>query len=1045
MALQKSVLNVPFTGGLAERTASRLVAPGQFLRLENVSFDRDGRLSTRRGFEALSSLMFGGSAELGTLKTIFAAPSCLHAIASDTVYTSGKGVYAYSSDHDRWARTCEFPDGETSSSSVLSASTTMFQPTMVRTNGYRVYAWGETGALTSATVNIWTINVAIVADETGALVGEAEIESSSSYSCPKLVTDRVGKVALLYTDGANKYARVMDTAVVPSFGARTTLRSDGEFLVTGGPFGVGEITGIGTNGGFVLFYEDNTRAFKLFSYDFSLAQVATATVTPASRSITDHARAFAVCENAAATSLFVAWTVMETGGANNSVAYVAWQNPTTLANVTAGTIAYNAGASGLFLSAVGLAPDPNGNAALIVNSPSLATGASTTEDAAFLGYAVQIGPTSVSGIHTATERVEFVSDPFWVTGEGDPRAFAWCICTLQRQTTYFLAELFGDLTISNASIHSLWHPRIPSFARGASSLARVVEVGDAEHETCGIVPTAMTQVSASTVLLGRHAIYRFTSDFTYGKGFSAFVSNGANMIRSGVLCSYDGSRAVENGFFYYPPQPSVTFSAGGALQAKAYAWCIVYAWQDMVGNVHRSAPSLPVTGTPALNQKADLVLHTLSYSWKDRNLSGSSTARPVWIEVYRTEGDGSIFYRQSDDPSPIALYNDHTVRSITYSDTKSDANINTNATLYTTGGILPNFNVPTPSTVVEHNGRLFSASGSEVFYSKTIVQGEAPAFTDVFRFSMPAAVTAFARLDTNLAIFTEDHIYVLPGNGPDDAGAGQAFPLPQIVSSDVGCIDDRSLVLFPGGLLFLSHKGFYVLDRSLAVQPSIGDAIIESLAQYPTCMGAALLQDEQEVRFSMGNGTSVGRTLVYDYTRNKWCVHTYWDADTETASVVPQSACVHDGAYHWATPGGAFYRESDTEYTDAGHWVTATWESANIALGGLQGYQRCWHVAVTGERFTSHGLQIEIATNFSSSFESPKVYPDGAIDAMGEVENVRVYVHNQKCTALRVRVTTLEPTVGAVGTGQACAFDGLAFEIGQKPGLRKDYTLHQQR
>lgn len=55
----------------------------------------------------------------------------------------------------------------------------------------------------------------------------------------------------------------------------------------------------------------------------------------------------------------------------------------------------------------------------------------------------------------------------------------------------------------------------------------------------------------------------------------------------------------------------------------------------------------------------------------------------------------------------------------------------------------------------------------------------------------------------------------MQGNGPDATGANSDYGDPTLITSDVGCINDNSVVIMPQGLMFQSAKGIYLLDQSL--------------------------------------------------------------------------------------------------------------------------------------------------------------------------------------------------------------------------------------
>jgi len=63
----------------------------------------------------------------------------------------------------------------------------------------------------------------------------------------------------------------------------------------------------------------------------------------------------------------------------------------------------------------------------------------------------------------------------------------------------------------------------------------------------------------------------------------------------GFLWQYDGYLPVEHNFLLYPDDIEATgANTGGAMVAQKYFYQVVYEWADNQGNIHRSAPSIPI-------------------------------------------------------------------------------------------------------------------------------------------------------------------------------------------------------------------------------------------------------------------------------------------------------------------------------------------------------------------------------------------------------------------------------------------------------------------
>jgi hypothetical protein len=120
-------------------------------------------------------------------------------------------------------------------------------------------------------------------------------------------------------------------------------------------------------------------------------------------------------------------------------------------------------------------------------------------------------------------------------------------------------------------------------------------------------------------------------------------------------------------------------------------------------------------------------------------------------------------------------------------------------------------------------------------------------------------------------------------------------------------------------------------------------------------------------------------------------------------------------------------------------------ESPWYKVSGVQGYQRVWRVQVLIERKTPCNVTLSLATDYNSTYTQTHTWTDAdiaALQALGAPESNRVllelHVANQKCSAIRVKVSDSTPTSGAgVGTGQGISLVSLALIIGAKQGLQK--------
>lgn len=516
-------------------------------------------------------------------------------------------------------------------------------------------------------------------------------------------------------------------------------------------------------------------------------------------------------------------------------------------------------------------------------------------------------------------------------------------------------------------------------------------------------------------------------------------------LAGGVPAIYDGHKVTEVGFHYQPDQPQAArVAVVGSLTAGAYRYILVFEERDPRGAVHRSIPSTPSVAITSLGGDSGEVTPMRHLNLTARQEVGDTDrGAAIYIVLYRTKVGGvAPYYRVTDQIVPMAWLNDPSAATfIPFVDGLADASLGEQ--LYTTGGVLENVAPCAFQAVVAHRNRIWAIGddGRTVWFSKEYLQGEAPGFNEGLTFAVEddgRPLTALGTLDDKLVCFKRDSIYVVAGQGPNDSGGGNDLSPPQRISSDVGCIDQRSVVEIPAGVMFQSVQGLCLLTRSLEVK-FVGDQVSATTTAYPVCTSAVRVPDQQQVRFTMQTAEDAynGVTLVLDYRLMRWARWFLWKADgsgSQTAGI--QSACWHP-TYKYIVAqdvanNPAVWTESALAYTDVGSFVPLLFESPWIPLGaGLQGDGWLLSIAVLGERISTHNLRISVAYDYSTSYTAV-TFDSTAITALGVFEAVKVRFGRQRATAVRVKIEAISPTL-ADGTPvagiAACTLAELALEI----------------
>jgi hypothetical protein len=511
-------------------------------------------------------------------------------------------------------------------------------------------------------------------------------------------------------------------------------------------------------------------------------------------------------------------------------------------------------------------------------------------------------------------------------------------------------------------------------------------------------------------------------------------------LSGGDLQMYDGQNVVEHGFFEYPIIKTITAGGTGNIAPGQYYYTACYEWTDNQGNIHQSRSADPKVITYSLgNFAVSLQLETLHLTQKTG----------VQIIVYRTLAGGSIFYRCSDlkpntGTDNQIIYNDETSAGEAFLDNLSDADLERRPRLYTqfldqtSDAVVENDPAPPTGLIQLHRNRLWvvdSTNPLNVYYSKFIGPATPVAFNDSFFKTVDprgGPITALATIDDKLLVFKYDQIFFVVGQGPENTGINNDLSDAILITTDVGCVDPRSIVGSPFGLLFKSRKGIYLIDRSLAVQ-YIGAAV--EAYNDDTITSATLVADTNQVRFTLESGV----TLVYDYFVQQWGVFTNQNA---VDSLVWQSKTMLLRA------DGKVLQETSGVYTDDGQPIHLKLATSWFSFAQVQGFQRVRRAQLLGAWKSPHQLKISVCYDFDdtvvqevlvspttpTTFGGSSPYGAGGYGGQFQLYQWRIDLARQKCQAVKFIIEDL-PSV--TGSGEGLSLSSLAFEVGAKQGLNK--------
>lgn len=497
---------------------------------------------------------------------------------------------------------------------------------------------------------------------------------------------------------------------------------------------------------------------------------------------------------------------------------------------------------------------------------------------------------------------------------------------------------------------------------------------------------------------------------------------------SGMLPTlYDGEEYCEQGFVCYPEDINAA-DAGGSGSNWSYVATFEKAYAS--GHVDRSVPT-PEAVTVSDTSSVDVSVRTCNPTLKTG----------VKLVTWRTVSDGTVWYRcYQEDNDTAAWYEDFTDSLL------SDASIARNEQLYTTGGVLEN-DPPAPYGVAAlHNNRVFTNAAEKprsiALYTKTRAELIAPEYSAFLRVGVPEEIggdiKALASLLDKLVILKQRAVLASEGSGLTDIGGGVNYTDPYLISPSVGCVNPRSVVRYPKGIMFEAADGLWTLTQAMQLEPT-GDRVRYYTGAYSVSQ-AISLDDQHLVMIA----TSDGPALIYDWLRDAWSI--YENHSSAAAAVL-------DGQMYRLDSSGYVWTEDGASYDDNGTFVSLLVETGWINLGTIGHYGRLYGVLLFGQNLAAATLRVKLGYNHAPAWNTSDVqtldlttlqtiqisdhYGSGLTWATyaDQAMILRVYpdIDQQKCQSVRIQISDEEKS----GSGQTAGYSlsGIALEVGLRGQL----------
>lgn len=506
------------------------------------------------------------------------------------------------------------------------------------------------------------------------------------------------------------------------------------------------------------------------------------------------------------------------------------------------------------------------------------------------------------------------------------------------------------------------------------------------------------------------------------------------LIGGGVLCAYDGNTLVENGFYEYPEirslEPIATNFGSNLVASKTYTYSFVYEYIDSLNNIHESVT------TP--QQQVDTTATKTAICARVYACDVSLKRGAIRVTMYRStpSGDGVLLKKVK-----TAIL-DETQRHFTFFDFGEVQDVFDAApVIYTTGGVLDNYQPGSITDAIEHKGRVFLATPTEfVRYSKPLQQGFAAGFpVPQFVIDVPGDASEITGIESNpnfLCLFTRDSVFAVSGDGPNAIGQG-GFSQPTLLGHGQGAVPGTAHLSHSFGTFYMADRGIYLVTPNGQIQ-YVGAPVENTVLDKGIVKSIDVFDHNNEIRFLIQPSNSSTRSTIccFNTFYKQWSV---WDLGEHIVDQINYSATGGSGddTHYILSDHSPIRRQSTTSYTDTntdlddGSPSTYAYnmriDFMPISINGIQGAQRVYRAMLlyTDKDAGDVSLQISLAFDYNGFTENHYLatMPDAP-------NNLRIHLSQQKCKAVQVRLTV-------TGNNSGITLNGLALEIGARPGTFK--------
>jgi len=1033
VALDKAVIPIPFSGGINRRPDDLQLNPPFLASVQNGVFDRPGRIQKRNGYTSVSNRIMGSADTID-------AGYALSTYRDELLAFDQNSAYSYAADANKWVDKGSVVSTLVTKTAVDSAASTVdfHFDAATHPDGMQCYVFVRARSFDVAAE--FDVYVTILDSTTGQTIRQPEVIATQSQR-PKVIvrgnqfyvyvynyntqTIQLGKLGTGNPLGAfTTFTSI--TSVAAGVASINTSRPAFDVIIADSASGGGDSIYLAFNNA------DPSGGMSLWWFTSGVSGSPTVSVNLSG----DDARAVTVFFDPVVSGPVVGYAD------DASVFYAAYTGDLSSLESTG----------------------PLQSLSGVVAITGVAVGTDATDLRFFYSTSASADPIYTCGIDAfEVDATGLVLGIPWTSAVVVPEAFLYGVKIASKafardgvpylavtfasslQPTYFVVNGNTGAVVMRALRGVGAFPTVGTvFAPVRSHCLPSVQLIDTDTfrlpvgEILGLPPDAgdIADVAAAVAIddITPIGISALTLEFFDAEKVyqSAEIANNL-LLSGGAVSTYDGENFVEHGFNMYPE--GLTVSGLSAGSTTSYSYIAVYEWTDNQNNLFRSSPSVPVVATSSAAisgaNDASIVFPTLRLTQK----TPANGRGAVMLALYRTENGGSVYYRL---PYTSTNINDTTVNSVTLTDATTDADLVDGIRLYTDGGVIENVPPPPTAALVAHGNRLFALDSTNplsIAYTKEVEPGIPAEFAEGFVINVNPKggnVTGIASMDDKLIVFKETSIYAMTGSGPDTLGLNDDYSTPVFVTGDCGCVNIRSIVSTPGGLMFQSRKGIKMLSRALEVV-DIGSPVF-GIDTSPVT-SAVLMPSVEQVRFTLTDGTA----LMFDYNVSQW---------SQFTGIRAVDSVIWNDLHVYLRSDGTVLKETPGVYTDNGSFIPMLVKTAWLKIAGLQGFQRLWKFLILGTYESPHSLQVSIAHDFnpnptqvtSVTPTTPGTFGSDATFGASEVFGGEYPLYQWRVNLTRQTSQAVQITIQDTQSsdyGQGMTLSGITLEAGVKKGSDK--------